>query len=151
LVYQHDTPDKNLFAKEKRAFSHGCMRVQDPVKYAEVLLSIALPKEGYTQDRIRHLFGSSELNINFPQHIPVHITYQTAYVDDAGKLVILEDVYGRDARMIQILKGDERRVAEIPVERRNTTITQPIRDPNPGFGFGRQNTAGGFNLFGFFR
>jgi len=151
LVYQHDTPDKNLFAKEKRAFSHGCMRVQDPVKYAEVLLSIALPKEGYTQDRIRHLFGSSELNINFPQHIPVHITYQTAYVDDAGKLVILEDVYGRDARMIQILKGDERRVAEIPVERRNTTITQPIRDPNPGFGFSRQNTAGGFNLFGFFR
>jgi hypothetical protein len=125
--------------------------VQDPVKYAEVLLSIALPKEGYTQDRIRHMFGSSELNINFPQHIPVHITYQTAYVDDAGKLVILDDVYGRDARMIQILKGDERRVAEIPVERRNTTITQPIRDPNPGLGFGRQNTAGGFNLFGFFR
>ena len=150
LVYQHDTPDKNLFARDKRAFSHGCMRVQDPVKYAEVLLSIALPKEGYTQERLHRMFGSSEQNINFPQHIPVHITYQTAYVDDAGKLVILEDVYGRDARMIAILKGDERRVAEIPVERRETTITRPIRDPSP-IGYSRQNTAGGFNLFGLFR
>ena len=150
LVYQHDTPDKNLFGKDKRAFSHGCMRVQDPVKYAEVLLSIALPKEGYTQERLHRMFGSSEQNINLPQHIPVHITYQTAYVDDAGKLVMLDDVYGRDARMLAILKGDERRVAEIPVERRETTMTKPIRDPSP-VGFGRQNTAGGFNLFGLFR
>jgi L,D-transpeptidase YcbB len=150
LVYQHDTPDKYLFARDKRAYSHGCMRVQDPVKYAEVLLSVALPKEGYTQERIRRMFGSSEENISFPQSIPVHLTYQTAYVDDAGKLVILDDVYGRDSRMIAILKGDERRVADIPVERRETTSTRPVRDPYQGM-FGRQNTAGGFNLFGFFR
>ena len=148
LVYQHDTPDKNLFSRDKRAFSHGCMRVQDPLKYAEVLLSVVLPKEGYTQERLHRMFGSSEQNISFPQHIPVHITYQTAYVDDAGKLVILDDVYGRDARMIAILKGDERRVAEIPVERRETTITHPIRDPSGRAG---TNTAGGFNLFGLFR
>jgi L,D-transpeptidase YcbB len=150
LVYQHDTPDKYLFAREKRAYSHGCMRVQDPLKYAEVLLSIALPKDGYTQERIHRMFGSAEENINFPQPIPVHITYQTAYVDDAGKLVMLDDVYGRDARMIAILKGDERRVADIPVERRETTMTRPVRDPYQGM-FGPQNTAGGFNLFGFFR
>ena len=43
LVYQHDTPDKYMFAYAKRAFSHGCMRVQDPVKYAEVLLSLRSP------------------------------------------------------------------------------------------------------------
>ncbi|MBO0759207.1 MAG: L,D-transpeptidase family protein, partial [Bradyrhizobiaceae bacterium] len=152
LVYQHDTPDKYLFARDKRAYSHGCMRVQDPLKYAEVLLSVVLPKEGYTQERIRRMFGSAEENINFPQFIPVHITYQTAYVDDTGKLVILDDVYGRDARMITILRGDERRVAEIPVERRETTATRPVRDPySPGMFFGRQNTAGGFNLFGFSR
>ena len=48
LVYQHDTPNKNLFALDKRALSHGCMRVQDPVKYAEVLLNIVRPGEGYT-------------------------------------------------------------------------------------------------------
>jgi L,D-transpeptidase YcbB len=151
LVYQHDTPDKNLFSRDKRAFSHGCMRVQNPLKYAEVLLSIVLPREGYSEERIHRMFGSEEQNIQFPQHLPVHITYQTAYVDDAGKLVMLDDVYGRDARMLQILKGEERRVAEIPVERRDTTITHPIRDPNPMASYGRQNTAGGFNLFGLFR
>ena len=53
LVYQHDTPEKHLFAMDKRAFSHGCMRVQDPVKYAEVLLAVVRPREGYTEDRIR--------------------------------------------------------------------------------------------------
>ena len=44
LVYQHDTPDKHLFAQTRRAYSHGCMRVQDPPKYAEVLLNIARPE-----------------------------------------------------------------------------------------------------------
>ena len=48
LVYQHDTPDKNLFAHDKRAYSHGCMRVQDPLMYGEKLLSIVLPNENYT-------------------------------------------------------------------------------------------------------
>ena len=49
LVYQHDTPDKYLFAKDERAYSHGCMRVQDPPKYAEVLLGIARPNEKWTR------------------------------------------------------------------------------------------------------
>jgi len=117
LVYQHDTPDKHLFAQDKRAFSHGCMRVQDPLKYAEVLLSLVLPKQGYTQDRLRKMFGPGEVNIDFPVHIPVHITYQTAYVDDAGKLVIREDVYGRDSALLAQLKGDSRRVADLSIER----------------------------------
>ena len=63
LVYQHDTPDKNLFALDKRAFSHGCMRVQDPVKYAEVLLNIVRPGEGYTEDRIHKMIASRESRI----------------------------------------------------------------------------------------
>lgn len=120
LVYQHDTPDKNLFAHEKRAYSHGCMRVQDPLMYGEKLLSIVLPNENYTQERLRRMFGGSEVNIDFPVHIPVHLTYQTAFVDDAGKLVIREDLYGRDARLISIMKGDERRVADIGVDRAPT-------------------------------
>src|SRR5262249_15896105 len=52
LVYQHDTPDKHLFDKEKRAYSHGCMRVQYPLTYAEKLLSLELPSENYTEQRI---------------------------------------------------------------------------------------------------
>jgi murein L,D-transpeptidase YcbB/YkuD len=117
LVYQHDTPDKHLFEKDVRAYSHGCMRVQDPLKYGEVLLSLALPKEGYTQDKLRRMFGGAEVNINFPTHIPVHITYQTAFVDDGGNLQVRDDLYGRDARMIAVLKGEERKVADAAVAR----------------------------------
>ncbi|MDQ2954623.1 MAG: L,D-transpeptidase family protein, partial [Pseudomonadota bacterium] len=117
LVYQHDTPDKHLFAHDKRAYSHGCMRVQDPIKYGEVLLSLVLPKQNYTQERLRKMFGPGEINIDFPVHIPVHLTYQTAYVDDAGKLAIREDVYGRDSALLAQLKGDSRRVADLSIER----------------------------------
>jgi murein L,D-transpeptidase YcbB/YkuD len=144
LVYQHDTPDKHLFAHDKRAYSHGCMRVQDPLKYGEVLLSIALPKQGYTQERLRHMFGSAEQNINFPTPIPVHLTYQTAYVDDAGKLVIREDIYGRDSRVLAALRGEDRRFADIAVERhegrsyRRQAVRMPARQ-DQGFFF--------FNLF----
>ncbi len=53
LVYQHDTPDKYMFAYDKRAFSHGCMRVQDPQHYAEVLLSLVRPSDGYTKNASR--------------------------------------------------------------------------------------------------
>jgi murein L,D-transpeptidase YcbB/YkuD len=105
LVYQHDTPDKNLFAKDERAFSHGCMRVQNPDQYASVLLGITEPKEHYTPERIRGMYGHSEINLNFPTPIPVNITYQTAFVDDAGKLQFRKDVYGRDANMIALLRN----------------------------------------------
>jgi len=44
LVYQHDTPDKHLFAREVRDYSHGCMRVENPDKYAEVLLGVSQPQ-----------------------------------------------------------------------------------------------------------
>ena len=118
LVYQHDTPDKYMFANDRRAFSHGCMRVQDPVHYAEVLLSLVRPGDNYTEDRIRHMFGSNEVDIQFPSFIPVNLTYQTAFVDDAGKLELRDDVYGRDRALIAILKGSDRKIADIPVEHR---------------------------------
>ena len=100
LVYQHDTPDKHLFAKEERAFSHGCMRVQNPDQYASTLLNITMPNERYTPEKIRSMYGRSEIDLKFPTPIPVNITYQTAFVDDAGKLQIRKDVYGRDATMM---------------------------------------------------
>ena len=117
LVYQHDTPDKHLFARDTRAYSHGCMRVQDPLKYGEVLLSIALPKENYTVEKLRRMYGPEEREIQFPTPIPVHITYQTAYVDETGKLVIRDDLYGRDSQTLAVLKGD-RQVADVPMDRR---------------------------------
>jgi L,D-transpeptidase YcbB len=126
LVYQHDTPDKHLFALDRRAFSHGCMRVQDPAKYAEVLLSFARPGEGYTEERIRKMFGTGETDIQFPAPIPVHLTYQTAFVDNKGKLEFLEDVYGRDKALLEIMKGEERRVADTAIEHRPNPIRRQV-------------------------
>jgi murein L,D-transpeptidase YcbB/YkuD len=132
LVYQHDTPDKHLFAKEERAFSHGCMRVQNPDQYAANLLSIALPKEGYTPEKIKGLYGRSELNINFPTPIPVNITYQTAFVDDAGKLEFRKDIYGRDARVISLLKGSEGKDMEAAVSHAQPNYVRPTNVRIPG-------------------
>jgi L,D-transpeptidase YcbB len=129
LVYQHDTPDKYLFAKEKRAYSHGCMRVQNPETYAVKLLALADPQERYSEARIEKMYGSNEININFKKNIWVHLTYQTAFVDADGKLQFRDDIYGRDARMIGILRGSERKVAEIPVERAPDASSKPVRMP----------------------
>ena len=62
-----------------RAFSHGCMRVQDPDQYAEVLLRISQPEDGYSVQLIRSLYGTGERTINLKNPIPVYITYQTAF------------------------------------------------------------------------
>jgi murein L,D-transpeptidase YcbB/YkuD len=150
LVYQHDTPDKYLFAKEKRAYSHGCMRVQNPLTYGEKLLSLVLPSEHYTEAKLEKMFGGSEININFPKNIWVHLTYQTAFVDEDGKLQLREDVYGRDARMIAILKGSERKVADIAIERRPDSSSKPVRMPVGTYGGGGgSNYSNGDGFFGF--
>src|SRR3569623_1394579 len=133
LVYQHDTPDKYLFAKSERAFSHGCMRVQNPDQYAATLLGIALPKDHYTPEKIRSMYGRSEININLPTPIPVNITYQTAFVDDAGKLEFRKDVYGRDATMIKLLKEGGRRNLETVVAHSQPNYVKPAGNINiPG-------------------
>jgi murein L,D-transpeptidase YcbB/YkuD len=106
LVYQHDTPDKYMFAHETRAYSHGCMRILDPPKYAEVLLSIARPGEGWTAEKIKRMYGSGEQDIQFPTFIPVNLTYQTAFVDDSGQLQTRADIYGIDARMLTAIRTE---------------------------------------------
>jgi len=147
LVYQHDTPDKHLFAREKRAYSHGCMRVQNPLTYGEKLLSLVLPKERYTEARLESMFGGSEININFPKFIPVHLTYQTAFADETGKLQLREDVYGRDAKMFAILKSNERKVADIAIERAPNSSSKPVRMPVGMYGGGGYSYGGGNNFF----
>jgi L,D-transpeptidase YcbB len=144
LVYQHDTPDKYMFANDKRAFSHGCMRVQDPAHYAEVLLSLVRPGDGYTEDRIKKMFGPNETDIQFPTFIPVNLTYQTAFVDDAGKLELREDVYGRDRALLAILKGTDRKMADIPVEHRiDASHREVMAIPDEPSWFGGRSAFGG--------
>ena len=106
LVYQHDTNEKHYFARDVRAYSHGCMRVQDPAKYAEVILGLARPQDGYTAERIKKMYGTAETDIQFSTPIPVHLTYQSAFVDDDGKLQFRRDVYGLDGRTIAALKSE---------------------------------------------
>jgi L,D-transpeptidase YcbB len=125
LVYQHDTPDKNLFAKEERAFSHGCMRVQNPDVYASTLLNITMPNDKYTPEKIRSMYGRSEIDIKFPTAIPVNITYQTAFVDDAGKLQLRKDIYGRDAQMLALLKSTRGKDMENVVAHANPSYARP--------------------------
>jgi L,D-transpeptidase YcbB len=119
LVYQHDTPDKHMFGHDVRAYSHGCMRVQDPAKYAEILLNIARPDEHWTAEKVKSMFGRSEQDIQLqPAQIWVHLTYQTAFVDDAGKLQIRRDVYNLDSRMLAAIKS-ERAIVEPTPERKH--------------------------------
>ncbi len=127
LVYQHDSNQKYLFATVMRAASHGCMRVEDPAKYAEVLLAITRPGDGYTAERVKRMFGSSENELKFNTPMPVHLTYQTAFVDDAGKLQLRDDVYGRDRDLLAILKNDQqRKVADTAIERRDNTVRREV-------------------------
>jgi murein L,D-transpeptidase YcbB/YkuD len=147
LVYQHDTPDKYLFANDKRAYSHGCMRVQDPQKYAEVLLSLVRPNDGYTLERIKKMIDAGgEQDIQLPTYIPVNLTYQTAFVDDDGKLQFRDDVYGRDRQLLAILKGDDRRMADVAVEHREDPSHRQvlaIPDSTPLFGGRGYGSYGG--------
>src|SRR5262245_40856753 len=121
LVYQHDTPDKYMFAHDVRAESHGCMRVQDPAKYAEVLLNIARPDEHWTAEKVKSMFGAAEQDVQLqPAPIWVHLTYQSAFVDEAGKLQMRRDVYNLDARTLVAIKhergtidSDRRREPEV--------------------------------------
>jgi len=93
----------------------------------------------------------------------VHLTYQTAFVDENGKLQLRKDVYGRDARMIQILKGSERKVADIGIERKPDPSSRPVRmpvgvygsggyysDPSYGGGYRGSYYSGGYGRSNFF-
>ncbi|WP_430641846.1 L,D-transpeptidase family protein [Bradyrhizobium macuxiense] len=147
LVYQHDTPDKYLFAKQERAYSHGCMRVQNPDQYASVLLNITEPNAHYTPERIRSMYGSSEVDLKFPTPIPVNITYQTAFVDDAGKLEFRKDIYGRDATMLSLLKNNRGKDLETVVAHAQPSYSRPPSSSLPA-GVNVAGANGGWNNSG---
>lgn len=101
-IYLHDTPTKSLFAKEVRAFSHGCIRVGSPFDMAYFLLS-------RQSDDPQGLFGKylhagKEAVLNFDQPIPVHLVYFTAWPDEQGRMAYRRDIYGRDAKLFAALK-----------------------------------------------
>src|SRR5215813_253743 len=122
LVYQHDTPDKHMFAHDVRAYSHGCMRVQDPAKYAEVLLDIARPNENWTADKIKRMFGTGEQDLQLPAQIWVLLTYQNAFVDDDGKLQIRRDIYNIDSRTLAAIKSERGMIEPLQERKREQEV-----------------------------
>lgn len=92
-IYMHDTPNRNLFEKDVRAFSHGCVRVQNPRDFAAVLL-------GWDRAEIdAHIQTPKSETIRLEKKIPVHLTYFTAWPDENGKIRYFNDIYGRDKTM----------------------------------------------------
>jgi L,D-transpeptidase YcbB len=82
-----------LFAKASRAYSHGCVRVQNPRHFAEILL-------GWSNEEVAAAIGDRQnKEVNLPQKVPVYLTYFTAWPDAEGKVHFYNDVYGRDQLM----------------------------------------------------
>ena len=101
-IYLHDTPQKNLFGREARAFSHGCIRLNDPFDFAYALLKVQERNpEAYFQDR---LATGRETVVPLEKTVPVHLVYRTAFTQAKGNTQFRRDVYGRDARIWKALE-----------------------------------------------
>ena len=97
-VYLHDTPSRGLFAASRRAFSHGCVRVENPMALAAAVL-----RGSWSEGRIKALVGGSEKTINLPTPLPIHINYFTASTGIDGRLQFHDDLYGYDRAVARAL------------------------------------------------
>ena len=105
-VYLHDTPSRSLFAQTDRAFSHGCIRVQDPLHFTELLLDDA---DKWSRATIDTVIESGVLqNVRLKEPLEVLLMYWTASPGDDGRVQFHPDVYRRDARAVAALKEEPR-------------------------------------------
>ena len=105
-VYIHDTPSKSLFARNVRSFSHGCVRVQDPTELAEVLLD---GQERWSPRAISSTISEGRRRVvRLDDPIDVHVTYLTAWVNKDGSVHFRDDIYERDARLVEALLRSRR-------------------------------------------
>ena len=112
-VYMHDTNARGLFEEVSRPFSHGCMRVRNPRRMAEILLN---EDKGWEPQKIADLIAGGPPNNEVPieKKVGVHVVYFTAWVDDAGNLQTARDVYGHEKRITQALQGRWAQIAKGP-------------------------------------
>jgi murein L,D-transpeptidase YcbB/YkuD len=102
-IYMHDTPQRELFEKTVRAYSHGCIRVQNPGRFAEILME---EDRGWPASQVRNMLAQGGNNeITLTKQIPVHITYFTVMVGEDGRLHSFGDLYGHDHRVSVALAG----------------------------------------------
>jgi L,D-transpeptidase YcbB len=96
-IYMHDTPSRRLFSRPVRAFSHGCVRVENPRRLAEIVL-------GWSAGEIDKAIDSRRSRaVGLQAKLPVYLGYFTAWPDATGNIVYFADVYGRDRTMEQAL------------------------------------------------
>ena len=136
-VYLHDTTQKNLFSNSVRAFSHGCVRVQNPDRLATILLG---HDQDWTAARVTSAMqrGTDANKIFIKNRIPVYLTYFTAVMGEDGEMKQYKDLYGHDRRMVAVLKGrpvpaglpDNVTVSHKPTERRSSRRSRRA-DSNP--------------------
>lgn len=101
-VYLHDTPGQNLFEKANRAFSHGCIRLNKPRQLAKFLLEFN--NAGWTEETIQRVIENKKRKvISLKEPIPIHLVYQTAWVNKNGVLHFSKDIYGRDKKLTEAL------------------------------------------------
>ena len=102
-VYMHDTPQRELFQRTTRAFSHGCMRLENPGRLAEILLA---EDKGWSAEKVKGMLAHGNNNeVELTKQIPVHVSYFTAMVGDDGQVKHFPDLYGHDTRVIAALSG----------------------------------------------
>ncbi|ESR23109.1 L,D-transpeptidase family protein [Lutibaculum baratangense] len=99
-VYLHDTPNRNLFSRSDRALSHGCVRVDDPLAFADALLSEEPKLSG---DTVRGMIGGRNQARSLERHIPVHLSYFTVWAGPEGTMKRWSDIYGYDREMKRLL------------------------------------------------
>jgi murein L,D-transpeptidase YcbB/YkuD len=100
-IYLHDTPARSLFKESSRAFSHGCIRVEEPFRLAQFVLK---DDTGWTDEKIMaKMLSEKEEFVRLPKRIPVYLVYFTAFVDRSGRLNFRNDVYGHDEKMKNLL------------------------------------------------
>jgi murein L,D-transpeptidase YcbB/YkuD len=103
FVFLHDTPHRELFDHSQRAFSSGCVRVQDPLRLAELLLDDA---KKYPRSALEDIVASRETQrISLSPKVPIVIVYLTASVDEDGRVRFYKDVYDRDQKVLDALNG----------------------------------------------
>ena len=105
-IYLHDTPSKHLFLRDERAFSHGCIRLQNPLNFAQFLLS--KQDTSWTMDKIDAIMETRETeSVRVNPRIPIYLLYRTVGTNKDGELVFYHDIYDRDNNVYNILMSPE--------------------------------------------
>ncbi|MCP5361725.1 MAG: L,D-transpeptidase family protein [Hyphomicrobiales bacterium] len=106
-IFMHGTPDQNLFSNEARAFSSGCIRVEDPLQMAYFVME---QNEGYDRQKIENMYNGSDKEasqsprrVALSEPLKIHVMYLTAWIDEDGTVQFRDDVYSRDEQLTEAL------------------------------------------------